>query len=224
MHQYTTLIVSDIHLGTRVCRTDKLLTVLRQTSYAELIINGDLFDSNRITRLSAKHWEVLKALEEIAKTKKVFLIGGNHGRKLDSEAVKIGIEVRDSYAFEIGQNRFLCVHGDEFDFFVRRLVRLSKVAGSVYSFLQSFGGRQQRMARFMKRLSKHALGVPKRQRRLALRHAAQHGASVIICSHTHVSHDDFTNDIRFINSGSFCENICHFVTIDEQGNPALHAV
>lgn len=224
MHDYHTLIISDIHLGTRVCNTEKLLTVLRQTSYTHLVINGDLFDGNNIARLSPQHKEVLTVLADIANKKKVFLIGGNHGRKLDSEVTKMGIEIRDTYAFAVENNRFLCVHGDEFDFFVRRLKRISKIAGSVYGFLQRFSGKKQRFSHLMKRMSKNVLGVPKRQQRLALRHAVKHDASVIICSHTHVPHDDFTGDIRFINTGSFCDQVCHFVTIDNKGVPLLHQI
>ena len=219
-----TLIISDIHLGARVCRVDKVLKLLQEATFAHLIINGDLFDSNSRHRLNQKHQQVVALLENIAKKKKVTLISGNHGRKLDLEIGKTGIEIRDDLIFTIGDNRFLCIHGDQFDFFTTHLPRTSKVAGDLYHLLQKFSGSQQRFSMLTKRLSKYILRVPSRQQKLALRHATKHDISVIICSHTHLPHQDTSNDVHFINTGSFCETPCHFVTIDEQGKPQLQSI
>ena len=40
-----TLVISDIHLGSPVCRVKSLAKVLKNEKYKHLIINGDLFDN-----------------------------------------------------------------------------------------------------------------------------------------------------------------------------------
>lgn len=216
-----TLLISDIHLGSRVCRADKILDLLKNAKFDVLVINGDLFDSETANKLDHKHWEIMDAIRNIAKRSKVFLIGGNHGRSLDDLAREAGVEIRDEYSFTMGDNRFLCLHGDEFDVFIKRLPRASKFVTSLYEILQSFGGEKQRFSMLMKRISKNILRIPVRQQRLAMRHAAEKKADVVICSHTHLPHEDKSQGIHFINSGSFCEYPCNYVTIDHSGNARL---
>src|SRR4051812_34089828 len=127
-----TLVVSDIHLGSRVCRADKILDLLRNAHFETLIINGDLFDAGHTENMPEKHWEILDTLADIAERTKVLLVGGNHCRELDDLARNAGIEIIDEYSFDLGQNRFLCIHGDEFDVFIRKMPRASKFVTSIY--------------------------------------------------------------------------------------------
>ncbi len=50
MSQPKTLVISDVHLGSPVCRTDSLLKVLSEEKYDKLIINGDLLDNDYFQR------------------------------------------------------------------------------------------------------------------------------------------------------------------------------
>lgn len=216
-----TLIISDIHLGSKVCRADKVLELLRQARFKVLIINGDLFDADTTYKLSARHWDILSTITDIAKRQEVLLIGGNHGRKLDRFVKKIGIGLKEDYAFSVGPHRFLCLHGDEFDMFIRYLPRTSKLFTALYELIQQFGGETQKASMLIKRFSKSILHVPARQQKLALAHAAKRQASVVICSHTHLPHQDRQGGILFVNSGSFCDNPCSYVTVDTRGRVEL---
>ena len=102
--------------------------------------------------------------------------------------------------------------------------RTSRFFSSIYEYLQIIGGEEQRLSMFMKRISKNVLRVPIRQQRLALAHAAKKEASVIICSHTHLPHEDRSAGIHFINSGSFCEYPCNYVAIDGSGKAELREI
>ena len=44
------LVISDIHLGSPVCRVKSLAKVLKNEKYNHLIINGDLFDNKYIEK------------------------------------------------------------------------------------------------------------------------------------------------------------------------------
>jgi len=153
-----------------------------------------------------------------------FLVGGNHGRELDTLARRIGLRVIDNHAFTVGKRNFLCLHGDEFDIFIKYLPMTSKLFAWLYIFIQRFGGKKQRVSIFIKRLSKIILGLDRSQKRLALRKGAKQHANVVICSHTHIPHVDTRNDILFVNSGSFCDNPCNYVTIDKSGLVELREV
>lgn len=216
-----TLLISDLHLGSRVSRADKILNLLQNARFETLIINGDLFDKEHTRKMTPKDWKIMDSLAEIAKRSKVLLVGGNHGRKLDNLAKKAGIEIKDEHSFNLGDQRFLCIHGDEFDMFIRKIPRTSKFFTALYEYLQIIGGEEQRFSMFLKRISKNILRVPVRQQRLALAHAVKKEASVVICSHTHLPHEDKSNGIHFINSGSFCEYPCNYVAIDRSGNAEL---
>jgi predicted phosphodiesterase len=224
MQEFHTLVMSDFHLGTRVCRADKILELLRKDGFDTLIINGDLFDSNTTKKMTKKHWEILATLEEIAKRHKVILVGGNHGRKLDMLAEDIGIELRDEYAFTIGKKRFLCIHGDEFDLFVKYLPFTSDMFGRLYYLVQKLSNKKQRTPVVAKMIMKRVLGVPRRQKRLALERGATSGANVVICSHTHIPHLETKDGILFINSGSFCDNPSSYITITKTGKAELKEI
>ena len=50
MKKIKTLFISDIHLGTPKCQADKLLQVLRDYDYEELVIVGDFIDLTSLKR------------------------------------------------------------------------------------------------------------------------------------------------------------------------------
>jgi len=216
--------MSDLHLGSRVCRRDKILEVLHKSQFHTLVVNGDLFDSNDTEKLTEKDWEILKVLEKKAQRHPVLLIGGNHGRKLDILARDIGMDLRDEYAFTLGDNRFLCLHGDEFDMFTRYLPFTSEMFSRLYILIQSLASKEQKGPVVTKMILKKVLGVPSRQERLALKRGAKQGADIVICSHTHIPHMETKNGILFINSGSFCNNPSNYVAISPSGETELVGV
>ncbi|MDE1875107.1 MAG: UDP-2,3-diacylglucosamine diphosphatase [Patescibacteria group bacterium] len=215
------LLVSDIHLGSRMCQTDRILSLLEKSRFDALVINGDLFDSDKAKKLTPEHWQVVARLAEIAARKPVFLIGGNHGRDLDTIAKRIGITVQDDYAFTLAGTRFLCIHGDEFDPFVKHMPLTSEIFSQIFYLIQRVNGPRQRSSMFIKKLSKHILRVSTRTRRLAFKRGKARNVNVIICSHTHVPHVETKDDVLYINSGSFCESPSTYVTISKTGKAEL---
>lgn len=209
--------MSDLHLGSKICRADKILQLLREAHFDTLIINGDLFDSDSTHRLTSQHWEILSSLSAIAEHKKVLLVGGNHGRELDLIPRKMNIEVLDEYAFSIGNRQFLCLHGDEFDTFTRHLPGTTKLFSRIFNLIQTAGNEKQRFSMMIKRASKRIMGTSRRQRRLALKRGALEHVDVVICSHTHLPHVAKKNGVLFINSGSFCDDPSTYITINKEG-------
>ncbi len=220
-----TLLISDIHIGSKICRTDKIIELLKTARFKTLVINGDLFDTEVTKSFDDKHWQLVSLITEIAKTRKVILVGGNHGRNLDHLARNMGIDIVDDLAFTIGQNKFLCLHGDMFDPFVTHLPNITRAFGDMFYVIQHMNRDNQSSSMFIKRLSKRVLGVSShRQQRLATHHALQRGANIVICSHTHLPYTGSKDGVLYINSGSFCDNPSTYVTIDNSGNANLEKV
>jgi len=219
-----TLIISDLHLGARISRTDKILDVLTNTKFKHLIINGDLFDSDTVHKFSTDEWRIISLLSEIAEKNHVTLVGGNHGRKLDVLVEKMGINIFEDHVFSIANKKFLCLHGDQFDMFVKNLPMTTHVFTKMYYLIQRFGGSKQSFSMIIKKLSKQILGISRRQQRLAMKHGQSYGANVIICSHTHIPHSSEKNSVLFLNSGSFCNEPSTFITIDKDGTVKLNTI
>ena len=220
-----TLLVSDIHIGSKICRTDKIHKLLETARYKTLIINGDLFDSGVTKAFSQEHWQLVTLIAKIARTKRVLLVGGNHGRELDGIVGNMGIEIKDDHTFTIGQNKFLCMHGDQFDPFVTHLPRTSTAFANLFYVIQKVNGKNQASSMLIKRMSKRLLGMSsRRQQAMAIKHANQKRANVVICSHTHIPRTATKSGVLYINSGSFCENPSTYVTIDRSGNAKLEKV
>jgi len=219
-----TLVISDMHLGSKIRRADKILAVLNETDFKALIINGDLFDSDDIGRLNKVDWEILNTLSSLSKNHKIFLIGGNHGRKLDKLAKKLGVRLENELDFSIGNRHFLCFHGDEFDAFLRHLPLATEVFTRLYYAIQELDSDKQRISMILKKLSKKILGISKRQQKKAVELGHLRHATVVICSHTHLPYVAAEDGVLFINSGSFCADPCTYVIISKAGKVELKEI
>ena len=76
-----TIIVSDIHLGSDVSRSKRLVELLRLLSFKRLILNGDVFDDLNFKRLTRDDWKFLSFIRKTSNPKKgidVVWVVGNH--------------------------------------------------------------------------------------------------------------------------------------------------
>src|SRR5580692_9168946 len=119
----TTLIVSDIHLGSRNSQT-ALLSGLLETSFDRLILNGDILNSLNLKKLKARHWQVLHQLREIGRRRELILIRDNHDAS-PQQTVPLGplqvlsalleVPMHEEYLLETARGPYLVTHGDRFD-------------------------------------------------------------------------------------------------------------
>lgn len=61
----TTLIVSEIYLGSSYNRVKGLTTFIKSVEFGRLIILGDLFDRPDLSRLTEEEWTFLGLLNSI---------------------------------------------------------------------------------------------------------------------------------------------------------------
>jgi len=231
-----TLIVSDVHLGSRLCQADALRHALARFEFKRLILNGDIFDhlnfeprrSARLggersrfwksRRLEASHLNVLRDIGRIAKEREVIWIEGNHDEGLSTVMHMLtDLRIHKEYEWEYGGRRYIALHGDQFDRFYRENRVLSNIASGIYDLLQSFGPYTKKLCWFLKRSTKHYIRAISYVADGAIAYAQEREAQFIFCGHTHRAEQYLRHGVRYFNSGSWTEEICHLIAIGEQG-------
>lgn len=215
------LIISDIHLGADNSRVDELQCLLEGIRHQEvglatdrLILNGDVFDSFDMRRLSKSHWKVLSLLRKLTKHLEVHWITGNHDHNTEALSLLLGVEVHDEFRFTSGNRDLLCLHGHRFDSFMDRYPRITAIADGAYQVLQWID-RSHSIARLAKKSSKTFLRCSDKVKKMALAYANRLGVDVVCCGHTHFAEEfqDPDSGIQYFNSGSWVELPCTFLTV-----------
>src|SRR5258706_12825343 len=116
------IFLSDIHLGTRACQAERLLSFLRHYESEHLYLVGDIIDFWAMSR--SIHWSrqqntfVQKVLKRARHGTRVIFVPGNHDEVLreyvgtsfgDIELVQEHVHVASD------GRRYAVLHGDEFD-------------------------------------------------------------------------------------------------------------
>ena len=212
-----TLVISDIHLGSPVCRVKSIAKVLKNEKYNHLIINGDFLDNKYMGRYKEHHWKILKLIRKISKKKEVTLIIGNHDVKSKSIATILGLEFKERYETIIADKKMLFLHFHQFDPFIFKYPLITNIAESIYYFIQSID-RSKRIARFLKRNSKSFLNIRDNIRNKAITYAKENGYDAIFGGHIHYaeSYVDPESNVEYHNSGSFCDNPSHYLVINNK--------
>lgn len=108
------LIVSDTHIGSRFCRKDQLLSLLKNKKYDQLILNGDIIEFLKVPTFAPIVMEIIRSIDL---TKEVIYIIGNHDVSLSGfigEQFK-NVKFVNEYCFEEGGRSFRIEHGDRYD-------------------------------------------------------------------------------------------------------------
>lgn len=208
----SSLIISDVHLGSPVCRAVELREFLKMVQEDEipadeLIINGDLFDSLDFRKLCGSQWKVLSRLRQISKRKRVVWIGGNHDGPAEAISHLIGVDFLDEHRILTGGREILVLHGDQFDDFISEHPMLTKAADWVYRGLQRIHG--GRLALAAKRGSKTFLRCSELVKQRARARMKSLGCDMVCCGHTHMAEADGD----YFNSGCWTEQACHFLEV-----------
>lgn len=221
MKKYT--IISDLHIGSNVCRADEILNFLDNLETKKLVLNGDVFDNLDFRRIKNNHWKILKKIRKIADEIEVIWIKGNHDtEKAEVIAHLLGVDFLDDYIFISGSKTILITHGDRWDIFIKQRPIVSKVADYIYRIIQRFDKRYNKdyyYSNLVKSKSKQIIrcGMVVEN---AINHCRNNNIDTVICGHTHMacSHKHLTKDekmIEYWNSGSWTGKDCHYITIDD---------
>jgi len=221
--RFRSLFLSDTHLGAKGCRADRLFDFLTWHDAEVIYLVGDIFHSLRPRRSnwSPVHDAIVQNLMNKAHAgRRIVYIPGNHDEVFRSHyGVYLDrIEVVEQALHTTADGkRYLVVHGDCFDIFVRHAPWLSSIGGHLGGALRSCGwllnrvGRASGLADWS--LSEAVLSgvnrVVTRGRRFEQRltaEARERGATGVICGHFHSAtiHEEF--GVIYANCGDWIES------------------
>jgi UDP-2,3-diacylglucosamine pyrophosphatase LpxH len=110
-----TLVISDVHIGSKGCQTDAILNLLKE-KYDRYILVGDIIDGwlfKKYKKFSYEHTKVIRRLLKLSKNKEIIWIAGNHDEFLRKYlGTDVGnIKIVDEWT----ENGVWFCHGDHYD-------------------------------------------------------------------------------------------------------------
>lgn len=211
------VVISDLHLGSENCQAKSLVHFLEAIHAGEmptrrLILNGDVFDSIDFRRLKKQHWKVLSLLRKLSDEVETIWINGNHDGPAEFVSHLLGLAVEDEIVIESGSKRILLLHGHRFDEFIDRYPRTTKIADTLYRFLQ-YLDKNHTVARQAKQKSKMFLRCAGKIADGSRAYARRKGCHAVCCGHTHLPAALTDGPVHYFNSGCWTERPCHYLTI-----------
>ena len=225
-NRYRTVFISDLHLGTRGCRSDFLADFLRQVSCEKLYLVGDVIDGWRLRKSwfwDAHHDEVLRLILRHARNgTEIVYIPGNHDEMIRAwlpmglEIAGIVLKQDDVHTLADGR-RLLVMHGDEFDSVVRRAKFIALLGDSLYTTALAcnrwFNAIRRRMgypywslSQWLKRQVKHAVAAIDRFETALAREARERGLDGVVCGHIHHAEMRDIGGVMYLNDGDWVES------------------
>ena len=219
------LFLSDIHLGTRACRAEELLALLRDYDCENIFLVGDIIDFWAMSR--GIYWPELhntvvqKILKRARHDVRVYLIPGNHDEALreyiGSAFGDINL-VRNYIHTAADGKRYLVLHGDEYDQ-VTTYHRWVSVLGDVaYTWLVHINrmlslvrrrlgiAGHWSLADYAKRNVLHAVSFISNFEESVVHTARHRGLDGVICGHIHTPAIKCVDGLNYINCGDWVDS------------------
>ena len=225
MPKVRSVFISDVHLGTRACQAESLVSFLREYPADHLYLIGDIVDfwamSRSIQWRPSHNTVVQKILRRARHGEKVVLIPGNHDEALRTYAgVVFGdIQVENEVVHTTADGRrFLLVHGDIFDQVTRHHRWVALLGDKAYDLLVLLNHGLSRLRRglgipgywslagFAKRKVKTALNFIFDFELSALHPVRERGLDGIICGHIHWATIKDHEGLTYINCGDWVDS------------------
>jgi hypothetical protein len=216
-----TLVISDLHIGSKGCKTEKVLDLLRDESYERYILVGDIIDGwlfKKYKKFSYDHTKVIRRLLKLSKDREIIWIAGNHDEFLRKYLpLELGnIKVVDEW---VEYGTWFC-HGDKFDGIVQ--LRWLGILGSIgYDLAISLDmllkklGLKRSLSKFLKNNVKAAISFMVDFENEMVRQAKKRNCDTVVCGHIHTPADKIINGVRYLNTGDWVEN-CSYITYFSQ--------
>jgi UDP-2,3-diacylglucosamine pyrophosphatase LpxH len=223
---FRAIFISDLHLGTRGCRSDFLADFLRRTRSEQLYLVGDIVDGWRLRKSwywDAGHDEVVKLILRKARNgTEVTYIPGNHDEMfrawLPMGLEVAGVRLRAEAVHVTADNRRLLVmHGDEFDSVVRYAKFLALLGDWAYTAAlvvnRWFNAVRRRLgypywslSAWLKRQVKEAVKAIDRFETALAGEARRRGLDGVVCGHIHHAEMRMVDGVLYVNDGDWVES------------------
>lgn len=236
MNHYKTICISDLHLGSKDCKSLLLLDFLKHNRADNLFLVGDIIDGWKIIqkkwRWDQSHTNVVrKILSHAKKGTNVHYITGNHDEFLRATTgldLSFGhVKIHNRYEYRgIDGRRYLLIHGDLFDGLLRNQKWLSFLGDRLYDFILSLNTQVNAIRRrlgfgywsfskFLKLTVKQAVAHIVSFEENMSKYCKVKGFDGVICGHIHHAEIRTVNDVIYMNCGDFVESCTALVETHE---------
>jgi UDP-2,3-diacylglucosamine pyrophosphatase LpxH len=241
-----TIILSDLHLGTKGCKADQIIEFLQNHHARTIILNGDIIDGwalNRGSKWKKKHTKIINLLLEKSKTSDIIWIRGNHDEFIDDFSnVHLGkIQIKENTVIRIKtwenndtfiEKRYFVFHGDIIDIFMLKYKWLSKIGAigydlalwlnDIYNKWRKIRGKKYlSISKSLKYYVKTAANYVNDFEITACKMAEKHGCQGVICGHIHQEANRYIDGVHYLNSGDWVESMTA-ILIEDSGNITIH--
>ena len=212
-----TLIISDLHIGSKGCKTEEILELLKDESFERYILVGDIIDGwlfKKYKKFSYQHARVIRRLLKLSKNKDIIWISGNHDEFLRKYTpIELGnIKVVDEF---IEDGIWYC-HGDKYDGIVK--MRWLGMLGSIgYDlaividrFLKRFN-KKTSLSKYLKDNVKAAVSFLVDFENEMVRQAKKRKCHTVVCGHIHTPSFKLIDGVYYLNCGDWVENCTHVI-------------
>ena len=212
-----TLIISDLHIGSKGCKTEEILELLKDESFERYILVGDIIDGwlfKKYKKFSYQHARVIRRLLKLSKNKDIIWISGNHDEFLRKYTpIELGnIKVVDEFI----EDGIWYYHGDKYDGIVK--MRWLGMLGSIgYDlaividrFLKRFN-KKTSLSKYLKDNVKAAVSFLVDFENEMVRQAKKRKCHTVVCGHIHTPSFKLIDGVYYLNCGDWIENCTHVV-------------
>jgi UDP-2,3-diacylglucosamine pyrophosphatase LpxH len=228
-NKFKTIIISDLHLGTKDSKSIELVEFLEKNKCENLILNGDIIDGWAIKRGSRWRNKDMKCIRKLIKlTEKgthITWIRGNHDDFL-KDFIPFTIDkfkiLEDLTYYGINNKKYLILHGDIFDVFVTKMGWVAKI-GSIgydlalwvnrwYNKYRTWRGLPyDSLSKRIKNSVKKAVNFINDFENYISTMGKKEGYDGVICGHIHHPEIKNIDGIDYMNSGDWVENLTALV-------------
>jgi UDP-2,3-diacylglucosamine pyrophosphatase LpxH len=236
---YNTVIMSDLHLGMKDCKPQRILDFLDSMRTELLILNGDIIDFDALRRGSKwknKHTKVITKILDISRHIPVVYIRGNHDDDIrEFFGMEIGnIKFVDEYIIETQEwiqddiyhnKRYLVFHGDRVDVTskFKFLTQIGSIGYDIALRLNTIYNRYREwrklpyysISKRIKENFKKALTFINNFENNAVQYGKRKSCNGVICGHIHIPAIKEINGIKYYNSGDWVENFSAIVLTND---------
>jgi UDP-2,3-diacylglucosamine pyrophosphatase LpxH len=222
--RWRSIFISDLHLGTRGCKSEMLLDFLRCNESDCLYLVGDIIDGWRLKR--ARYWPqehndvVQKVLRKVRKGTRTIYVPGNHDEFLRDylEMHVGGIEILPETVHTTADGRrLLIIHGDQFDGVMLHAKWLAHLGDTAYTLAlnannilsyvrRKLGLPYWSLSCYLKHRVKKAVNFISDFESALSAEALRRGVDGVVCGHIHHAEMREINGVLYCNDGDWVES------------------
>ncbi len=232
---FKTIVISDVHLGTKGAKAKEVVRFLKQYTCDNLILNGDIIDGWQLKKSGAwkrKHTRVFNRMLKMMDTDKtkIFYLRGNHDDFLDQILpLEIGnLSILKDMEYVSNGKKYFIAHGDVFDSVTTHFRWIAYLGDIGYTFLLWLNSqinhyRRKRglpyysLSQYVKGRVKKAVAYIDDYEKELSKMAKAKGYDGIICGHIHKAEIKTIEGIDYLNSGDWVESLSALAE-DFEGN------